>query len=274
MKPDGRLDALHALRFGRVMPLSAERKPLLAYAEAFADEVAVHRFYDANYATGVGVLTDHRYVVLDVESVAKKGEDGFATLDRLEHLFGRVDSRSHRTKSGGLHLICRQPPGLAIRSAQGEVRGAGFRAPGLDIVAGNAVMRWIGTPGYELQADSEIAMLPDGWCSALVDPPQQHAEERPIEPGEKRDRKYAVAALRNEGVELARISAQRNVALAKSAFKLGRLSPPLRYDEIEAVLLAACEVNGSLREHGMRSCRGTILRCATAGQQRPLRLVG
>ena len=268
------LAALDALHFGAVIPLDVERKPLVAFANATRTVAGTMEAWDHyDRARGVGVLTEHRYVVLDVESVAKHGRDGFRTLDAMRARLGELPrTREHSTKSGGAHLIYEQPRDAKIRSSQEVFRRVG-PAPGVDIVAGNQVMRWIGTQGYALFVDAPIAFLPEEWVAALEDQPEPAPQPVRIT-SQDRGRRYAVTALERSALELCGISAQRNCALTRVAFRLGRLVPAIAEEEIEADLLLACEENGSLKEHGRRACVQTIRRSVQAGRQKPLRLVG
>lgn len=266
-------------RFGPVIPLDSQRRPCVAFAEAARGPAEVAAiFRRCQYATGIGVLAlPMRLLVVDVEHVDKHGEDGYATLSRLEIELGRLPAtRSHRTKTGGLHMVYRLPDGVAVRSAQGELRGAKMAAPGIDIVSGNSVLRWPPTPGYTL-ATSEyepIAPLPDAWIGAMVDPPAQELSSTVRVTADERGLRYAIVALERCALELSATSSMRNPALSRIAFRLGRLCPPLREEWIESDLLLACKENGSLKDHGVRSCIGTIRRSMRAGQAKPMRLVG
>lgn len=269
-----------AADFGDVLPLSADRKPLVPFARASSDPEAIAEMWLAWPDAGVGLCAwAASLVVLDIEHVSKSGADGYETIASLERAVGPLPpTRTHSTKSGGEHRVFaldRDTP--SIRSAQGVLRRDGISAPGLDIVAGRAVLRWPPTPGYAIKRAGEgftmdggggCAPLPEAWIHALTDPPPPRA--RPVEVESETDgMMYALAAMRSEASELASLAAGRNCALTKAAYCLGQLSPPLSHEQIESVLMSCCEANGSLKEHGHRACLQTIARGVRAGQRNP-----
>ena len=240
------------------VPLHPERLvPLAAFDEAVR---SIEELRERWPGCATGVRADRaRMLVIDIDT--KRGAPGVATIRGLQARIGELPpTRTHRTKSGGWHLLYRAIDG--VRSAQGTLRGAGLSAPGVDIVAARAVIRWVpGTPGYALARDLPVADLPERWASALADPPEDRANDAralPTEDGPAR--RYALAALRAEGIELAETAALRNCRLTRAAASLGQLMPALSESEIYDVLLVASEQNGSLKEHGRRACEKTIAR--------------
>lgn len=266
-------DALRvAADVGPIVPLAPRtHRPLVAFDRASTDPETIADWYDREPLAGIGVAAWlARLVALDLESPAKGGANGFATFAELLRVIGPLPpTRKHRTKSGGVHLIYSLPPGVTLRSSQSLIRGRDLAAPGLDVVAGRAVLRWPGTKGYTRANDREVATLPATWIAALSDPPARDHERAHVEVGEGRERRYALAGLEAEALAVADLAAGRNVALTRSAFRLGRLSPPLLVSEILDALRHACAVNGALKEHGERRCVDTIMRAVRAGSAKP-----
>ncbi len=253
-------DALKALAFGPLVPLSHELRPMVKFENAARSVADVEHTWRRYPDAGIGVLSQpSRLIVIDVESPKKKPgtPDGMWTLFCLQRELGPLPpTRMHRTKSGGVHCVYRVHEEL--RASQGKLRG-GKQAPGVDIVAGNQVLRWPPTTGYKLHYHVEISTLPEVWLEALRDPPTpQRSEQSNIE----RMSAYVDKVVAN----FAGLAAGRMVALNSSAYSLGRTS--LSEAQIESALLRACEANGALREHGERSCRATIRRGAIAGAKR------
>lgn len=260
-----------AAELGHVLPLHPRtRVPLVAFDRATGDPETIAAWWARWPDAGYGVRADlARLVALDLEHPRKAGADGRATLRVLEARIGALPAtREHATKSGGAHLVFGLPRGVALRAAQRLIRGLGEGAPGLDVVAGRAVLRWPPTSGYAVAVDAPVAPLPTAWIAALSEPPEP-ARPDPIVIGEGRERRYALAALEAEACELAQRAELRNCALTRAAFRLGQLCPPLAASEIEGVLLLALEANGALREHGRRACLGTIARGLRAGMKSP-----
>lgn len=243
-------------------------RPMIAFDDAVASIDELHRRWPG-CAVGVRAAAAG-LLVIDVD--VKNEAPGLETIKLLQREIGALPpTRTHRTKSGGWHLVFRVEAKLAIRSAQGELRGAQRPAPGIDIIAGGgALIRWApGTRGYTVARAMDPVELPSAWARALVDPPEEKRPKRAELPAEdNRARRYALGALEREGVELERTAVMRNCALARAAGVLGQLTA-LTTDEITVVLLAACEANGSLKEHGLRACQKTIARGIRWGRAHP-----
>ena len=156
-----------------------------------------------------------------------------------------------------------------LRSAQGELRGAHIGAPGIDVVAGHALLRWPPTTGYTVADPRPCAELPRAWVEALSDVDEPELEALPERMQASRARRYAEAALDAETNEIASTGVMRNCALVRAAFRLGQLCPPLSPSEVEARLLAASDANGEIGDHGKRSVLGTIRRGLKAGAKTP-----
>lgn len=240
-------------------------RPMVAFDEAVATIDELHRRWPG---CAVGVRADvAELLVIDVD--VKNGAPGLETIKLLQRELGPLPpTRTHRTRSGGWHLVFDAVPG--VRSAQGTLRGAQRPAPGVDVVAGRALIRWApGTRGYNVARAMAPVALPIEWQRALIDPPESERPARREPPAEdNRARRYALAALEREGLELERTGAMRNCALARAAGVLGQLHA-LSSEEITAVLLAACEANGALKEHGRRACQQTIARGLRWGRAHP-----
>ncbi|MEM9194317.1 MAG: bifunctional DNA primase/polymerase [Myxococcota bacterium] len=250
---------------GVYVPLHPKKLvPLAAFDEAVSTAGELEQRWPG---CAVGVRADRAgLLVVDVD--VKNDAPGPETMRRLQAMLGALPrTRVHRSRSGGWHLLFRAVPG--VRSAQGTLRGRKEPATGVDIVAGRAVIRWApGTPGYRLASNRPIAELPEAWAHALRDPPAE-PREASIPSGDSPARRYALAALEKEYVELAGTTAMRNCALTRAAGCLGQLVPQLTSQEITEALLLACQQNDSYREHGERVCRKTIERGLKWGMANP-----
>lgn len=107
-----------------------------------------------------------------------------------------------------------------------------------------------------------------------VAPPASDA----VEASDKRQRAYAQAVLDGEARMLAAMGKDsgRNWSLFLAACKLGKYvhHKVLGLNEIERVLLGACQVNGLLEEDGMDSCRATLASGIRKSQHDPLPVLG
>ncbi len=258
-----------AAEVGPVIPLSPTHKPLIAFAGMAKTADEVRKLWSAWPSAGIGVhAASAGLLIIDVENPAKRPgtPDGSRSLDALTARLGWLPKTlTHRTKSGGWHYVFRASNGP--RSSQGWLRG-GLPCPGVDIVAGNAILRWPPTGGYRrVDGPSIAAELPQKWAQAMT---EQQKEELPIQwQSERGLHAYVrrVLAIREE--ELSSLSSGRSVALNAVAYSLGRWSPPLRTGAIEEALVRASKANGAYSEHGARACLSTIRRGIAAGAKRP-----
>ncbi len=92
------------------------------------------------------------FVAVDVDT--KDGKRGAEWLER--HAAAIPETRIHRTQSGGLHLLFRQPDGVEIACSQSGV------APGVDVRGIGGYVIVPGTPGYSVAVDAPMADMP-GW---------------------------------------------------------------------------------------------------------------
>lgn len=267
------IDIGDALAWGPSLPLirvEGRYLPPVAYSHATDDEATLRRMLaETPRAVGVGVVASAaRLLVIDVEHPSKGNGDGPATMRSLQMRFGTLPpTRTHRTKSGGWHLVF-EAPDAAIRSSHNMMRYDGIEAPGVDVVAGHAMLRWPPTLGYAIARALPSARLPEPWIYAMGDRPV-----RVERGGDEPQIRYARVALERVTTDLAAMAETRNVGLNKAAYRLGRMCPPLDTGDVVAALVAACEMNGSWSEHGSRACLGSMKRGLAAGARRPLRLI-
>lgn len=261
-------EAVAAAEWGPVLPLSAERKPLVPFAEASRNWLDIERLWARFPSAGVGVGAWEGLLVIDVEHPNKGGADGFATMRRLVKEVGPLKrTRAHSTKSGGAHHVFTVPVEAGLRSSQGRLHG-GISAPGVDIVTGRAVLRWPPTAGYVVTDPRAPVPLPAAWLRALTEPPRPPPQPVSLDASDKAER-YAAAVLEREAADHAALGAGRNVALVAAACRVGSVMHLLGEDRCTAVLLGACEANGSLKEHGRRECEQTIRRGLRHGAKTP-----
>lgn len=286
--------AIAASKYGSVIPLAPptgyrfipssgevvtidRNQPIVGFDKGSSDPEEIRRLWRRCPDAGVGLLawTGH-LLVIDVEHPDKKegGADGFATMRALVSQLGPLrQTRTHRTKSGGKHYVYRVPEGCTLRSSQGFLRGAELSAPGVDVVTGRAALRWPPTTGYALEGQlSSCADLPPRWLEAMTDRERPPSAPRHFEAHDCIER-YVSRAVELEARDLGGVQSTRNCALARAAYKLGTLSAYVGEERIVEALLGACEANGSLREHGQRTCVGTIRRCIASGAKKPRTLI-
>jgi hypothetical protein len=141
---------------------NAEKRPLGLHGwnSAVADAQSIARLRPGLY---VGVATGiiNGIVVVDVDP--RHGGDKTLT----EHLSWLPPTRTHRSKSGGQHLIYRYPP-QGIRNFTGTDKNG---LPGIELKSDGYGVVWPPSPGYSVLDDRPMADCPDRLCE-LAAPPQ------------------------------------------------------------------------------------------------------
>ncbi len=147
------------------------------------------------------------------------------------------ETRTHRTRSGGLHLLFEHVSGLRC--------SAGRIAPGIDVRAEGGYILWWPGAGEPVLCDAAPAPWPQWLANSL-----QPASASPVEAARTvvTERgvtgRYAAAALRRaaQNVSQAR-EGQRNDKLNRETFSLLRL-PELSWPEIAATMARAAQTAG------------------------------
>lgn len=150
-----------------------------------------YRWPDANYGMPTGVASGIAVVDLDISHQAETGANGIEAWAELQDIYGAVQTRTHRTGSGGLHVLFLMPEGLDLRNTASKI------APGVD-TRGNGgyivVPPSVHETGaiYEVEDDWDIAPMPqwvvDHWVQAQET--RLGAPAQSVEPREPGQRKY------------------------------------------------------------------------------------
>lgn len=158
----------------------------------------------------VGIATGEAsgIAVLDID----RQHDGGAWWRENKHRL--PTTRTHRTRSGGLHLYFTHRPGLRCSTAR--------IAPGIDVRAeGGSIIYWPAA-GFPVLSDADLAEWPM-WLTPAPKP----APVRPWQPvyaeNADRQRRYAEAALHNAvGRVAGTVTGSRNATLNAETYGLAR----------------------------------------------------
>jgi hypothetical protein len=275
----------HALDYARrdwpVFPCHpATKAPLTphGFRDASTDEAAIARWWQARPDAMIGVPMGRRSGIwaLDPDAPDKAGKpDGRKEWARLTAIHGAVDTRTHHTPRGGLHLLFRWETHRPVSNREGMIKGRGInvRGEGGYIVAPPS-RRSDGTP-YLAGHQTEIAIAPD-WLYELVsaEATPRSTSERAFDSVRPRQdcKAYATAALEGECQVVANaLAGTRNNTLNTAAFKLGTLlgAGTLSEGECRSRLLEAATACGLVAEDGPRAVHATITSGLRAGMQQP-----
>lgn len=175
-------------------------------------ETILAQFKRSN-ASAIGVPTGAAsgLVVIDVD--IKAGARGMEWLN--DNKDALPETRTHKTRSGGLHLLFRAPEGITIRNSASRV------APGIDVRGDGGYIIVPPSPGYVVADQTEPADMPR-WLirECMRQEPEPAPAYRPHEIHER----YVQAAIDGEVLAVIRAGeGTRNDRLNVAAVKLGTL---------------------------------------------------
>jgi hypothetical protein len=168
------------------------------------------------------------------------------------------ETRIHRTRSGGLHILFKYLPGL--RNCEGISKTGRGIAPGIDVRATGGYVIWWPMERFRARGDlNNLAEWPLWLLPKLMEPPRPPLPVYPKAAGSKIFRpEYVQAAIERELDEVAGAAdGRRNKTLLVAAVKLGTLVGAKAIKEPKAVVAALI---GAGQSNGLteRECRRTV----------------
>ncbi len=252
----------------KIFPAGADKRPMFKKWQEIATtdrDVISDWWRRAPNALPAVPCGPNGLLVIDLDRHVN-GSDGVSAFKALVEYHGGLPPGVPmvKTPNKGLHLYFRQPPGESLGNGRGslpagcDVRGAGgfVIGPGAVLPDGRG---WVHVP--ERPPVTQAAQLV--WIEGILKKPTEPEREDHLaaETSDQRGRAYAERALVEIEADLAITKVgERNERLYKSAFRLGTMAARgwLMESRIAAALLAACENNQYLREHGHRATLKTI----------------
>lgn len=196
-----------------VFACNEDKQPVVAtgFKAATRDPNIILKQFSRPGATAIGVPTGTASGLIAIDIDVKPDRDGRHWLD--ENQDALPQTRTHKTRSGGLHLIFRAPQ-VEIRNSAGRLgRGVDVRGEGGYIIVPPS-------PGYAIADNSEPADMPVWLIKACT----REEATPPPRPDSAPTDKYAQAALDAEIVAVMRAAeGTRNDTLNTAAVKLGTL---------------------------------------------------
>jgi len=202
-----------------VFPCAANKRPVTehGFKEAVSDPEAARDLFRRPGAEMIGVPTGAASGIIVIDLDVKDGGAGLEWLAANEHRLPRT--RRHRTQSGGLHLLFRQPADRRIRNSASKI------APNVDVRGDGGYVIFPPSPGYSIADDAMPAEAP-AWLLDLIDPPAP--PPAPVaprrEPVSGDGSKYGMAALDGEcEAIMAAPFGQQETTLNAACLKIGAL---------------------------------------------------
>ena len=174
-----------------VFPCDDQKRPMTAHGfrDATRDPDLIRRSFARAAMIGIPTGEASGFFVLDLD--CKNGAQGLEWL--AAHEARLPQTRRHRTRSGGIHLLFTMPTGRAIRNSASKV------GPGVDVRGTGGYIIAPPSDGYDVVDACTIAEAP-AWLLDLIDPPAPQAQtvspRPPSPPRQSGDgTPYALAAL-------------------------------------------------------------------------------
>ena len=203
-----------------VFPCDAQKRPMTqhGFRDATKDPETIRRSFRNAAMIGIPTGEASGFFVLDLD--CKNGAQGLEWL--AAHDARLPQTRRHRTRSGGVHLLFAMPAGRAIRNSASKV------GPGVDVRGTGGYIIAPPSDGYDVVDACTIAEAP-AWLLDLIDPPaapaQPIAPRQPSPPRQSGDgTRYGLQALDNEcQAILSAADGAKHDTLNRAAFSIGGL---------------------------------------------------
>lgn len=221
-KPWGASLADAAARLGLpVFPCGHNKRPITAHGfyDALTGADAIQLFQQPG-AVMIGVPTGAPSGLIGIDVDIKKGARGREWLDAHRSMLPQT--RTHRTESGGLHLLFEAPAGVEIRNSASRI------APGIDVRGEGGYVIYPPSPGYAVADETPPAAMPAWLVLACLKPDPAPkpapAPATPSTPYTGDGTPYGRAALERECSAIRYASdGQKHHALNKAAYSIGGL---------------------------------------------------
>lgn len=196
-----------------VFPCESHKRPIVQRWQevASSDPETIRRMFASDGAAMIGMPTGKASGLIVIDVDIKNGAAGDAWLQ--ENTDALPETRTHRTQSGGLHLVFLLPEGVEIRNSASRV------APGVDVRGEGGYVILPGSPGYTVADSTEPAEMPQ-WLIRACLPTEvpKPVIDRPLGDYDR----YVQTAIDGEIAQVIRAGeGTRNATLNNAAVKLG-----------------------------------------------------
>ena len=196
-----------------------DKRPVTQHGfhDATHDAAEIERQFASPGAAMIGVPTGDTSGFFALDLDVKNGGGGLEWLAANQHRI--PETRRHKTRSGGVHLLFAMPEGRIIRNSAGRI------AAGVDVRGNGGYIIAPPSPGYLVDEAMAPAPAP-AWLLDLIDPPKALEAPRPAPaPRQSGDgTRYGLSALDNEcQAILSAPDGAKHDTLNRAAFSIGGL---------------------------------------------------
>jgi hypothetical protein len=214
-----------------VFPCDSEKFPCTksGFKDAVTDKKDVIRLFSDPRSTLIGVPTGEISGIVVIDIDVKDGARGMEWLnDNSDSL---PETRTHKTRTGGLHLVFKYPVGFEIRNSASKI------APGIDCRGNGGYVIYPPSTGYQIADNVDPEEMPQWLIRACQEANSKTATHRPEQyqtPGAvnytllhdtSKGTSWGLKALDGECEEVARAPfGEQEATLNAAALKIGALS--------------------------------------------------
>jgi len=241
------------------MPAIPKREGGRGFHDATRDPVAIRALFSRRNAILVSVPTGE---ISGVDVLDLDYRHGAAEWE-LAHAELLPTTRTHRTQSGGKHLLFRHAPG--VRNSASKI------APGVDTRGAGGYIVFPPSPGYSLTIDAAIAHWPDALLALALPPPPPPKPASPTLFGAtvRQSRLDAIIASALDRVRHAPDGA-KHYTLRNSALLLGGIAAQAGFTDADALSWLRAALPASAKD--LDAAEDTALWGLQNGRLRPLEL--
>jgi AAA domain/Bifunctional DNA primase/polymerase, N-terminal len=249
-----------------VFACGPDKRPVTqhGFQDATHDAVEIQRQFASPGAAMIGVPTGDTSGFFALDLDVKNGGGGLEWLAANQHRL--PDTRRHKTRSGGVHLLFAMPQGRIIRNSAGRI------AAGVDVRGNGGYIIAPPSPGYLVDEAMAPAPAP-AWLLDLIDPPKVPEAPRPAPaPRQSGDgTRYGMTALDNEcQAILSAPDGAKHDTLNRAAFSIGGLVAAGELAEGPAFAALASALTGIRhRCEDFRAAEKTLRDAFRAGMAKP-----
>jgi len=254
-----------------VFPCNAAKQPIIAtgFKAATKDREQIRTAFERPGADMIGVPTGAPSGLIAIDVDVKPGHDGRAWLEA--NIDALPPTRTHKTRSGGTHLIFRAPGDVEIRNSSGRV------ASGVDVRGEGGYIIVPSSPGYSVQDAVEPADMPRWLIHACLPPERSKPSSTASRPPVRHigGSAYGLKALADECQTVSGAAfGRQETCLNEAGLKIGALVAGGELEEGPAMSDLRAAGNGMANESGREAWHpgeidDKLRRAFKDGQQKP-----
>lgn len=174
-------------------PCDANKRPVVAtgFKAASIDPAIIIASFATPLAVLIGVPTGSQSGLIIIDVDIRADRSGMVWLEKNSEALPQT--RTHKTRTGGLHLVFKEPADVEIRNSASRI------APGVDVRGEGGYVIFPPSPGYAVADPIEPAEMPLWLIRACLKPPETEPPKTTrSDPRQDGGSSYGLVALASE----------------------------------------------------------------------------